>query len=86
MCVFFFFFLLSVPCESARDTCVGVPPSPRLLAAALLSHFTPACHIPDYLRRGHIPPLAAAAAATTVLVGRMIWQHEKKKSKMAATH
>lgn len=40
------------------------PPVPlSVLPAALLSHFTPACHIPSYLRGGYIPlPWEAATS------------------------
>lgn len=57
------------------------------LSRGLLSHFTPARHIPDYLRKGHVPPRAATAAAAAaavvvaaVLVGQTIWQHGEKKN------
>lgn len=51
----------SVQCWSFRRPQPSAPLS--VLPAALLSHFTPACHIPSYLRGGYIPlPWEAATS------------------------
>lgn len=58
-------FLFSFPptllpvCPSVPYRSVPADPAPpvplSVLPAALLPHFTPACHIPSYLRGGYIP-------------------------------
>lgn len=51
----------SVPYRGVRRPSPPVPLS--VLPAALLSHFTPACHIPSYLRGGYIPLPREAATS-----------------------